>query len=420
MHDLLHPDCANPDCYLKIFLDRSWEAVAQNQSTEHETEDPILQRYLNIQIRPISADAKREERLSASFAVCIVHDITERKHAEQVLQQRTYELEILNQMSNSLQACRTEEEMYTVVVNTCSQLFPFTSGSLCLMNDEQTALSEVASWGNPPDEIRTFGIDDPWIFDHDKTEFIEHPDTGRLSAHIGYSLDSSYLCVPISVSGEILAILSMDFTLCRHNHSDEECRQKLESSRIVLTGIAEHYALSLVNLRLRETLRKESILDPLTGLYNRRYMETSLKREARRAQRHNMPLGCMMLDVDYFKILNDTYGHEAGDIVLQELGALLRRHIRGEDIACRYGGEEFLLILPEASLQDTRQRAEELRIIVKELQVRYHGKILTITVSVGVAALPNHGFNAKDVINAADKALYQAKAEGRDRVAAAS
>jgi diguanylate cyclase (GGDEF)-like protein len=128
----------------------------------------------------------------------------------------------------------------------------------------------------------------------------------------------------------------------------------------------------------------------------------------------------MMLDVDRFKILNDTYTHEAGDIVLQELGLLLQRHIRGEDIACRYGGEEFLLILPEASLLDTLQRAEELRFMVRELGIRYHDSILHITISIGVAALPEHGHDPKDVLNAADMALYQAKDQGRDCVVVAS
>ena len=145
-------------------------------------------------------------------------------------------------------------------------------------------------------------------------------------------------------------------------------------------------------------------------------MEISLSRETRRAQRHNTSLGIMMLDVDHFKRLNDTYSHEAGDVVLEELGSLLLRHIRAEDIACRYGGEEFLLILPEATLPDIRQRAEEIRVMAKELQIRYRQDMLHFTISIGIAALPEHGFQASEIIHAADMALYQAKSHGRDRV----
>jgi diguanylate cyclase (GGDEF)-like protein len=124
-----------------------------------------------------------------------------------------------------------------------------------------------------------------------------------------------------------------------------------------------------------------------------------------------------MLDIDYFKRLNDTYGHEAGDVVLRELGALFQRHIRSEDIACRYGGEEFLLIMPEAPLEIVRHRAEELRIMVKDLlRIRWQEKTLAITISLGVAAFPNHGYHVKDIVNAADAALYQAKARGRNQV----
>ena len=419
IHTLLHGDCSLQDCQLKVFLTHSLTIIARQQSVEKEFKDPILHRYLAVQIRPVSSNAEKEERFSSSFAVCSIHDITQRRHTQKALQQRTRELYLLNQLSDHLQACQNEEETYDVVVKVCTQLFPLTSGSLCVMDTERTTLQEVASWGNPPDEIRTFGVDDPWIFDHEEAEFIELPHTGRLYTHIGYSLNSKYLCAPISASGEILAILSMDFEPDYRDSPESERLQKLKARRMVLTGVAEHYALSLANLRLRETLRKEAIVDPLTGLYNRRHMEASLSRESRRAQRHNSSLGFMMLDVDHFKKLNDSYSHEAGDVVLKELGLLLQRHIRGEDIACRYGGEEFLLILPEASLEDTRQRAEELRKMVKKLRVHYHEHVLTVTISSGVAALPKHGLSPKDVVSVADAALYQAKAEGRDRVVVA-
>jgi diguanylate cyclase (GGDEF)-like protein len=204
-------------------------------------------------------------------------------------------------------------------------------------------------------------------------------------------------------------------------YSKKDHNNEIISKQMVVTRVTEHYALFLVNLRLRETLRMEAIRDPLTNLYNRRYMEESLEREIHHAERHKTSIGIIMLDIDHFKSFNDTYGHEAGDIVLRELGVLLRSHTRADDIACRYGGEEFLLIMPEAPLKVVTYRAKELHAKVKDLlRIEYQEQTLTITVSMGVAAFPDHGPGIKDVVNAADTALYQAKAGGRDQVVVAS
>ena len=175
--------------------------------------------------------------------------------------------------------------------------------------------------------------------------------------------------------------------------------------------------MALANLQLREELHAQSIRDPLTGLFNRRYLEESLKQQIHFARRKKQPLGMIMLDVDYFKRFNDTYGHDAGDLVLQKIAAYLQNHIRGSDIACRYGGEEMMIILPEASLENTRQRAEQLRSGIKGLNIRHNKQSLgKITVSLGVSAYPEHGSSSQELFEAADSALYQAKAQGRDRV----
>jgi diguanylate cyclase (GGDEF)-like protein len=156
-------------------------------------------------------------------------------------------------------------------------------------------------------------------------------------------------------------------------------------------------------------------------LFNRRYMEESLEREIHRAARRQSSLGVVMLDLDRFKGFNDAFGHAAGDTLLRELGAFLRGHLRGEDIACRYGGEEFTLILPDADLEQTRMRAEQLRHGIRHLTVQHHGQTLAaITLSLGVAAYPEHGTSSDEILSAADAALYAAKAEGRDRVTVAA
>jgi diguanylate cyclase (GGDEF)-like protein len=146
-------------------------------------------------------------------------------------------------------------------------------------------------------------------------------------------------------------------------------------------------------------------------------MQESFDRELRRAARTNRTLGGILLDIDHFKQFNDSFGHEAGDVVLREVGTFLESQIRGGDIACRVGGEEFMLILPDASLDITRQRAEKVREAIKQVCVQYGGRLMgMITISSGVAVFPTHGTTSDTLLRSADDALYQAKAQGRDRV----
>jgi len=174
----------------------------------------------------------------------------------------------------------------------------------------------------------------------------------------------------------------------------------------------------MANLRMRETLASLAIRDPLTGLFNRRYLGESLEREVRRTARNGMPIGVIILDVDNFKRFNDTFGHGAGDTMLNSMAKLLRSRTRAGGIASRYGGEEFTLVMPEATLESTRVRAEQLRREVKQLQVQYESRVLgQITLSLGVASFPQHGSSAQSLLQAADSALYEAKHGGRDRVA---
>jgi len=194
-------------------------------------------------------------------------------------------------------------------------------------------------------------------------------------------------------------------------------RRQLESQQAWALTVTEHIALALANLRLRETLRAQAVRDSLTGLYNRRYMEQALEREILRAARNGRTVGVIMLDLDHFKNFNDSHGHEAGDQLLRVLGDYLLTHVRAEDIACRYGGEEFLVILPEASPAMSRSRAEELWKGVQGLHVNFHGELLRgTTASFGVAVFPGHGTTMAELLRAADTAMYAAKRQGRDRV----
>jgi len=183
-------------------------------------------------------------------------------------------------------------------------------------------------------------------------------------------------------------------------------------------SIAERSAIGFCSVRRQERLQFQATRDTLTGLYNRRFMEETIRNEERRAVRRDTSIGFMMLDVDNFKRFNDTFGHDAGDTVLRTIGKVIRKVVREEDIPCRYGGEEFVVVLPGADLQDTRQRAETLRSAVERLAVKHGGgTVAKITISVGVASFPQHGSNCQDVLKLADQALYAAKHAGRNRVA---
>jgi diguanylate cyclase (GGDEF)-like protein len=220
--------------------------------------------------------------------------------------------------------------------------------------------------------------------------------------------------------GEALGILHL-------NHTVPELDQQRLTERIfskhniqLATAIADQIALALADLKLREKLRQQAIRDILTGVFNRRYMEETLDRELRRAQRNKSSLGVIMLDIDHFKEFNDLFGHAGGDALLHELGGMLKKSIRGADIVSRYGGEEFLVVLPDATLEITGKRAEDLRQAAKELQVYYLDKPLgKITLSLGVAAFPEHGRTIEEILKNADTALYRAKKEGRGRVVVA-
>jgi diguanylate cyclase (GGDEF)-like protein len=158
------------------------------------------------------------------------------------------------------------------------------------------------------------------------------------------------------------------------------------------------------------------VRDYLTGLFNRRYLQNTLEREIARAAREKQPVAVVMMDIDHFKLTNDTYGHRAGDKLLETWGRVLKMNIRVEDIACRYGGEEFVIVMPGASLEVAQQRAEWLSAYCADMEVSFEGQKLKMTMSMGVAAYPQHALDEDGLLIRADRALYRAKRGGRNRV----
>lgn len=192
-------------------------------------------------------------------------------------------------------------------------------------------------------------------------------------------------------------------------------------TRQLAATAADQLALALANLQLQASLRTQSIRDPLTNLFNRRYLEASLPRELLRAERRKGGLSVLMFDLDHFKRYNDTQGHDAGDALLSAFGALLAQSARGEDIPCRFGGEEFTLVLTDADHAQASQRAEAIRKATAELVVHYRaGTLPPATVSIGVATYPEHGATPEALLRVADQALYRAKQLSRNAVASAN
>jgi len=193
--------------------------------------------------------------------------------------------------------------------------------------------------------------------------------------------------------------------------------KQAETKQSLALRVSDHLGLALAKLKLQETLQNLSVRDPLTGLYNRRYMEESMERELRRAERQGKQVGVIMADIDHFKRFNDAFGHDAGDALVKEVAKVMENHVRGSDIACRYGGEEFTIVLQDISSLVTQQRAEQLREAVRNVKIYYGDRVLDpVTLSLGVAIFPEHGDTYRTVLQAADVALYQAKQSGRDRV----
>jgi diguanylate cyclase (GGDEF)-like protein/PAS domain S-box-containing protein len=366
-------------------------------------------------------------------------DITERKRAEEAIEQANYKLHsmvyeyslrnqrisLFNQMSEKLQISGSLEDTYSIMSQFAQKLFPVAAGSLFMFDASRNLVEAVTFWGKGLSGEKAFIPEDCCALQHGKMHVTSDSLSGSRCPHLSGTVGKSSLCVPLSAQGEALGMLHLQQQISSGSipakpEFDERSKGiNVEMQQLAVT-MADLFSLALANIKLRDTLKQQATRDPLTGLFNRRYMEETLNRETSRSERYGIPLGVIMIDIDHFRRFNNTFGHEAGDIVLKDLGKFLQINVRKEDVACRYGGEEFTLIMPGASLDITEKRAEDIRRKVQHLQIYYNGQPLeSITLSLGVATFPDHGSMGEAVLQAADAALYTAKHRGRNQVAVA-
>jgi len=408
-----------------MHITASQDAMRQLQKTDYI-------RYDDLPLETKSGERKQVEFVSNVYLVdgvrviqCNIRDITARKQAEaQVktttgrlldtvneLQWRDRQMQLMNHMNELLQSCVTREEAYQVITLTAGDLFPEHNGCLAILRGSGQHLEVVSRWGAEVIMESAFPPVACWALRRGQLHEVTHPQAGLLLCEHFIHPPQGYFCLPLTVQGETLGVLSLIDNAIRKGEHPPGLKQ------LALT-VSETIKLSLANLKLREELRQQVMHDPLTGLFNRRYLDETLPRELDLAQRRNATLCVVMLDIDGFKQFNDSFGHGSGDSLLREFGRILREHLRKSDISCRYGGDEFVLVLPDSSSADTQQRVEQIRTLLKSLQPVHavESVPVTISLSAGIVCASDHGATVSELLRAADEAMYAAKQAGGDRI----
>ena len=333
-----------------------------------------------------------------------------RAHAEVArangeLQQHIAGLRLLVEFSDLLQLSAAIEEATDLVPAFGERLLPSIRGSVYV--SQPSGVVELAAfWAAEPDHA-VFHANDCWAVRRG-TIHVSADHTHRLVCrHVLETKGAATVCIPMTAGGKTIGVVTLS------------CPADVLPPAVDLFAkpFADQLGLGLATLQLQQSLHSRAVRDSLTGLYNRRHMEESLAHQMARVSRTGASLAVLLVDVDHFKTFNDTFGHAAGDEVLQQIAKLMQTVFREQDIVCRYGGEEFLIILPDATLEVARARAEYLRESVRDLQIHIDGRALAgVSISGGIAVAPPHGSTPEAIIAAADRALYAAKSAGRDRV----
>jgi diguanylate cyclase (GGDEF)-like protein len=312
---------------------------------------------------------------------------------------------LLNDLQANLQICVNPPEAYEVLGGYAQKFIPNSAGAVFAIDSSRNLMGVMASWGDslsPTQHI--LSPEDCCAMRGSRLHLRTEIAQGLSCRHFSGSIPDAYLCLPLAALGETLGILHI---------SVPDAGAFMPARLALIQQCGEYAALRLANLRLREKLHDQSIRDPLTGLYNRRFLEATLEQELHRSGRHHTGLGVIMADIDKFKAFNDSFGHNAGDIVLKEVGSLFRRSVRTEDIVCRYGGEEFMIVMPDTSLESVRERAEAMRESIAKLELQHAGHALgKITASFGISFSQDGVLTPEILLRYADEALYESKRRG--------
>jgi diguanylate cyclase (GGDEF)-like protein len=320
----------------------------------------------------------------------------------------------LAQLDEWLQSCKSLEELYRVVAKFMVKLLPGSKGELYIYSNSRDVLDGVCNW-NTHDLHPSIAPDSCWslrrgrAYDYDVQGLCFSCD--HVDGHHHQVPVDEYICIPIVAHGDTVGLLHIRF------ESRDPAHARLASHSDFARRAGEHISMAIANAKLRDELRDQSIRDPLTGLYNRRYFMDAIRREVALSDRRGKGFGLISFDADRFKMFNDNHGHDAGDQVLRMIGARMHEVMAADEICCRFGGEEFTILVPGADLAATVARAERLRDSIGQSPVRYLERLLPpVTISCGAACYPTHGVQPIDLLKRADEALYRAKADGRNCV----
>jgi diguanylate cyclase (GGDEF)-like protein len=401
-------------CCINLLMDR-WKQTYGETLTDVAITASLVAFTLRLALTQFHQQQEIAGRKAAQKQLTASHE--QIGHLLDNARRQTAEVTQISELGSLLQACTSREEVFRLIPERLRRLFPGASGSVSLLSASRNRVESAAEWGICPTD-RIFSPEQCWALRRGCTH--AHPG-GRSVPHCSHLLGEGLsVCIPLIANGDTFGTLAIQNDEPLSPISDPDAGSAAFARRLqVAATTAEHIAVAIANLNLRESLRVQAVRDPLTGLYSRRYMQEFLERELHSARRKHRPVAVMMLDLDHFKRYNDNFGHSAGDQALAAVGETLLRCVRAEDVACRYGGEEFALILPECSLRQATARAAEICKRLREYRAQPDHRAAALTVSIGVAAFDETTDRVDLLLKFADDALYQAKRAGRDRVVAA-
>ncbi len=331
---------------------------------------------------------------------------------------RRTEAKLLGQLDEWLQCCKSLDELFAIVTNFMERFLPGSKGELYIYSNSRDVLDGMCNW-NTTDLHDSIQPDSCWAlrrgrnYQYNENELCfvcDHVEAHQHKVHL-----AEYICVPIVAHGDTVGLLHIRFAPVAANR--EHIHDEAEFA--ILCG--EHISMAIANVKLRDELQDQSVRDPLTGLYNRRYFLEAVRQQISQSERRGQSFGLLTFDADKFKNFNDNHGHDAGDMVLRAIGATMQEVMNNGEVTCRFGGEEFAILLPGHDLDAARDAAETLREAISAMQVRYlDGVLPMVTISVGVSSFPDCGNQPQQLLRSADEALYRAKDAGRNCVMVAT